>query len=74
MASEVLRHHLAGLDRDIAGDFDADPRLLADRLAGVTGRSEAMVVLIGLLSPANHASSVGLLATRIYTDLLDARD
>lgn len=74
--AEVLRHHLAGLDRDstAAGDFASDSFLLADRLAGVTGRSEAMTILIGLLSPANHTSPVGLLATRIYTDLLDVRD
>ncbi len=29
-----------------------------------------MARLIGLLSPANHSSPVGLLATRIYTNLL----
>ncbi|MBA3590497.1 MAG: iron-containing redox enzyme family protein [Methylibium sp.] len=72
--ADVLSHHLAGLDRATAGDFNADLRLLSDRLAGVTGRAEAMARLIGLLSPANHSSPVGLLATRIYTNLRDAHE
>ncbi|MDQ2733803.1 MAG: iron-containing redox enzyme family protein [Pseudomonadota bacterium] len=70
--AQILRCHLVDLDG--AGDFLAELRLVADRLAGVTCRDEAMALLIGLLSPANHANPAGLLATRIYADMLHARD
>ena len=72
--ADIVSRHLAGLDVDGSSDFDADSRLLAGRLSHVTGRNEAMAELTGLLSPANHASPVGLLATRIYSALLDARE
>jgi hypothetical protein len=69
--AQVVRHHLR--DIDPGSEFDADVRVLADDLAGLPNRREAMALLTGLLSPANHPTKAGLLATRLYGDLLDRR-
>jgi len=71
--AEVIQYHLSTDARDSASDFNTDVRLLAQRLEGVADRRDAMTRLIGFLSPANHPTPVGLLATRIFTTLLDAR-
>ena len=51
-------------------DFNAEQRLLAARLAASPSRQETMALLIGLMSPANHHTAAGLMATRVFTRLL----
>lgn len=73
--AEAIRAHLdaAGVGDGGgpgAAGADADLHALARHLAGVTDRDEALAALHGLLSPANHPTPAGLLATRIVSDLL----
>ncbi len=64
---DVVRRHLDATD----GSDDEDVHALADRLAGIQERDDALAALRGWLSPANHPSPAGLLATRIYAALSD---
>ena len=64
----VLRLQLA--DLSAAERNDDDVRVLAERLAGVDETALAIDALRGFLSPANHASPAGLLATRICSALI----
>lgn len=71
----ALRRHLAHLVPD-ADEPDADDphcRELEAQLLRASGRSEAMSALRPYLSPANHSTPVGLLATRLYAGLFDGR-
>ena len=70
---EIVRHHLADCPGDAGVRIDSDLRLLEQRLAGTTTRGDAMSVLRGFLSPANHATPAGLVATRIFASLFAAR-
>jgi hypothetical protein len=49
-------------------DFNLELRLLKDKLALSSGK-DAMTALITLMSPANHHTAAGLMATRIFTRL-----
>jgi hypothetical protein len=53
-------------DRD---DFNTELRLLEEKLAAQPSKEEAMTMLIRLMSPANHHTASGLMATRIFTRL-----
>lgn len=64
--TQTIAHHLQGDDTSAA-----EVALLRERLAGATGKPQALAALRGLLSPANHATPAGLLATRLYADLVD---
>jgi len=65
---EVIRHQLADLSP--AHWADDDVRTVAERLADVEETAVAIDALQGFLSPANHASPAGLLATRICSGLI----
>ena len=67
-ARQVIRRQLADLSP--ANKADEDVRALAERLAGVDDTGIAVEALQGFLSPANHASPAGLLATRICSGLI----
>jgi len=54
------------------GDSDNELRLLEQQVAGASGKGEAMQILGRLLSPEIHHTAVGLMATRMYTQLFDA--
>jgi DNA-binding MarR family transcriptional regulator len=45
---------------------DADTRLLEQMLGNASSRTEAIELLVGLMSPANHHSAAGLMATRTF--------
>ncbi len=45
--------------------------LLEQRVAGAAGKAEAMALLLDLMAPHQHHSAAGLMATRMYTQLLD---
>ena len=67
-AARVIRRQLADLsaaDRD-----DDDVRVVVERLADVEETVVAIDALRGFLSPANHSSPAGLLATRICSGLI----
>jgi hypothetical protein len=65
---QEIRRQLADLSAtDLADD---DVRSVADRLAGVDEVDVALDALLGFLSPANHSSPAGLLATRICSGLI----
>ncbi len=66
----VIREHFSH-DRaaDCQNDFNTELRLLEQKLAALSSKEEAMTVLTGLMSPANHHTAPGLMATRIFTRL-----
>ncbi len=64
--AQVIARHLDDVN-DL--DRDDDVAALEDRLAGVDDRDAALSALRGFLSPRNHATPAGLLATRIYSDV-----
>jgi len=69
-------HPVRGLIRRHANLDDADAgnelRLLEQQVAAANGKQEAMQLLGRLLSPEIHHTAVGLMATRMYTQLFDA--
>jgi len=64
----LIRRRRSGADS--AGD--ADLRELEQKVAAAAGKSEAMAMLASLMSPAVHHTAIGLMATRMYSQLLDA--
>lgn len=51
-------------------DFDAEECALEATLASSLNQKEAMAVLVTLMSPANHHTASGLMATRIFSEIL----
>lgn len=62
-----------GLIRRRAGRDSAENELalLEQRVADAAGKPEAMALLLELMTPAHHHGAAGLMATRMYTQLLD---
>jgi hypothetical protein len=61
--------------RRTAGDGmggDNELRQLEERVAGASGKVAAMAILAPLLSPSVHHTAIGLMATRMFSRLLDA--
>jgi Iron-containing redox enzyme len=63
----LIRRHAAG-----ALQGDAELRALEEQVAGAAGKPEAMAMLARLMSPSVHHTAIGLMATRMYSQLLDA--
>jgi hypothetical protein len=63
-----------GLIRRRPADARGDPALheLEDRVAAAGGKPDAMAMLATLMSPSVHHTAIGLMATRMYSQLLDA--
>lgn len=68
-ARGILRRHRARSD-DADNDFNSELRLLEEQLAATASREEAMGMLTDLMSPADHYTAPGLMATRIFTKML----
>jgi hypothetical protein len=51
---------------------DSDLHQLEERVANAAGKYEAMAILARLMSPSVHHTAIGLMATRMYSRLLDA--
>ena len=69
-------HPARGLIRrrpDQMGEGVSELHLLEEQIAAVPGKQQAMAVLANLMSPSTHHSAVGLMATRMYSQLLDQR-
>ncbi len=66
----VIRHHPAREADLDAGDGGSELRRLEQRLAAAGSKPAAMAMLIDLMSPARHHSAAGLMATRIFRQLL----
>ena len=67
-AGDVIRRQLTHLSA--AHWADDDVRSLAERLADVDETAVAIDALQGFLSPSNHSTPAGLLATRICSGLI----
>jgi hypothetical protein len=52
-------------------ESDNELGLLEQRVAAAAGKADAMTLLLELMTPAHHHSAAGLMATRMYTQLLD---
>jgi hypothetical protein len=63
----LIRRHAAGA---LAGD--AELRELEEKVAAAAGKPEAMAMLASLMTPSVHHTAIGLMATRLYSQLLDA--
>ncbi|MCS0589621.1 iron-containing redox enzyme family protein [Massilia norwichensis] len=63
----LIRRHAAG-----SMQGDSELRELEEKVAGAAGKSEAMAMLGKLMSPSLHHTAIGLMATRLYSQLLDA--
>jgi hypothetical protein len=50
---------------------ESELALLEQRVASAAGKGEAMSLLLELMTPARHHSAAGLMATRMYSQLLD---
>ena len=50
---------------------ESELALLEQRVAASAGKGEAMALLLELMTPARHHSAPGLMATRMYSQLLD---
>jgi len=50
---------------------ESELALLEQRVAAAAGKGEAMALLFELMTPARHHSAAGLMATRMYSQLLD---
>jgi hypothetical protein len=63
-----------GLIRRRSADTRGDTALhqLEERVANAAGKPEAMAMLARLMSPSVHHTAIGLMATRMYSQLLDA--
>jgi len=64
----LIRRRRAGAES--AGD--AELRQLEQKVADAAGKPEAMAMLARLMSPAVHHTAIGLMASRMYSQLLDA--
>lgn len=79
---DELAPHRAGQDRKLPRGLlrhhavEADPKnelhLLEEQVAATRGKDEVMAQLAGLMGPGSHHSAVGLMATRMFSGLLDA--
>jgi hypothetical protein len=63
-----------GLIRRRPAGSSGDPELhqLEERVAAAAGKPEAMAMLAQLMSPSVHHTAIGLMASRMYSQLLDA--
>jgi hypothetical protein len=66
-ARGLLRRHV-----DAEGDPGNELRLLEERVAACAGKADAMALLAHQMAPGAHHTALGLMATRMYTRLLDA--
>lgn len=70
-ARGVIRHHSphggTGADNN---DFNIELRMLEEKLTSLSSREEVMNLLTALMSPHNHHTEAGLMATRIFTRMV----
>jgi hypothetical protein len=58
--------------RQAGSGGDSELHQLEERVAAAAGKPEAMAMLAQLMSPSVHHTALGLMATRMYSQLLDA--
>lgn len=70
----VIRNHFFCPEDGAAqqNDFNMELRLLEEQLASFSSKDAAITLLTRLMSPANHHTSAGLMATRIFTTWFNA--
>jgi hypothetical protein len=64
----LIRRHRMGVE----DDADNELRQIEQRVAAAANKPEAMELLAQLMSPAVHHTAPGLMATRLFSRLLDA--
>jgi hypothetical protein len=70
-ATRIVDHpELLGLEGELPNDFDTEVQTLKSNLATATNQKDAVDMLIALMSPAHHHAPAGLMATRIFNDML----
>ncbi|HEY1042413.1 MAG TPA: iron-containing redox enzyme family protein [Telluria sp.] len=62
----LLRHHAQ------EPEYKNELHLLEERVASAGSKSDIMAILLPLLAPSTHHSAAGLMATRMFSRLLDA--
>ena len=69
----IIRHHAANAADSGANDADAvgELRQLELQVAAMGNKQAAMRLLQSLMTPARHHSAVGLMATRLFRQLID---
>src|SRR5690606_1254547 len=71
-AEQLIRERAMPAGHEDDGDMadqdnlDADTPLLEQMLGSTRTRTERIELLVGLMSPANHHSAAGLMATRSF--------
>ncbi|MFL6672832.1 MAG: iron-containing redox enzyme family protein [Massilia sp.] len=63
----LIRRHPSEPDGDGANEL----RQLEERVAACASKADAMALLAALMSPSAHHTALGLMATRMYSRLLD---
>ncbi|MDX3893740.1 iron-containing redox enzyme family protein [Pusillimonas sp.] len=71
LARRALRTGQSTLPSEAPGDFGAEMRRFEDEIMQASGRHEVMDNLTGMMSPAAHHTPVGLMATRMFSRMLD---
>jgi len=66
-----LEMHFPGPGLTGRDDFNEDLHLLKQRLCAATDATSLRSILVGLMAPANHHTPIGLIATRIFTDVFE---
>jgi hypothetical protein len=67
----IIRRHRSRRPGDNAeNDFNIELRALEEQLAACHSREEKMAMLTDLMSPADHHTAPGLMATRIFTKMM----
>jgi hypothetical protein len=62
----LLRHHAH------EPEHKNELHLLEERVASAGSKADIMAILLPLLAPSTHHSAAGLMATRMFSRLLDA--
>jgi hypothetical protein len=67
-ARGVIRQHFSlGAAETDQDEFNAELRMFEETLAALSSKEESMAMLTELMSPSNHHTAPGLMATRIFT-------
>ena len=65
----VIRHHIERIE--LRNGADGQLRQLEQRVAAAGSKQAAMQLLMPLMTPANHHNATGLMATRLFYQLID---
>ncbi|MDB5771566.1 MAG: hypothetical protein JWM42_1940 [Burkholderia sp.] len=67
----IRRRFSHGTEVNDQDEFNAELRMFEETLASLSNKEETMSMLTRLMSPSDHHTAPGLMATRIFTRLLE---